>query len=508
MAGGYNAEGMRVESYNQGMVLRFRTKSTAEVEKPRAGRRGGACPRPGIAAKVGGGKLRPYSGLFGVVSLIGLLLGLAGIALAAPAPPAGTSGEVILLRASSIVHPLLSEYLSEGLAEADASGARAVVIQLDTPGGLMDSTREITTAILGAKTPVVVWVGPEGAHAASAGFFILAAADVAAMAPGTNTGAAHPVAGDGEDIPGVMGKKIEEDAAAQIRALAVRRGRNVQLAEAAVRESRSFTAGEALEGKLIDVMAPDLAALLKAVEGREISRGPLRAPLRVSDAKIREIGMPAFRKALSHLAHPNVALALLVLGGLGLYFELMHPGAVLPGVVGSISLVLAFWALSVLPFRTAGVVLVLLALVFFIAEVKVTSYGLLTVAGIVSLVLGSMLLFDSPEPALRASGGLVAMLSTFAGGMAALLTWMALRRNRLPVRTGREGMMHERGTARTALAPEGKIFVHGEIWSAVAETADAPIAAGDPVEVVGIENLTLRVRPAAPRRPTAAAGEP
>ena len=435
----------------------------------------------------------------------GLLLGLAGMAFAAPASP---GGEVVLLRASSIVHPLLSEYIAQGIAEADAAGARAVVIQLDTPGGLMDSTREITTAILGAKTPVIVWVGPEGAHAASAGFFLLAAADVAAMAPGTNAGAAHPVGGDGEDIPGAMGKKVEEDAAAQIRALAVRRGRNVELAEAAVRESRSFTAGEALEGKLIDVVAPDLPALLKAVEGREIVRGPKRTPLRISGAPVREIEMPAFRKALSNLAHPNVALALLVLGGLGLYFELMHPGAVLPGVVGSICLVLAFWALSVLPFRSAGVALVLLALLFFIAEVKVTSYGLLTVAGIVSLVLGSMLLFDSPEPALRASGGLVAMLSVFAGAMAALIAWMAFRRSRLPVRTGKEGMIHRRGTARTALNPEGKIFVHGEIWTAVADGATVPIEAGDPVEVVGVDDLILRVRSLGSRRPTVAGVTP
>lgn len=487
MAGGYNASRVAVESafairrknggYNQGMRPRFRTPS----------------------------RRSPKAAFFGAVAALGLILGLAGIALAAP--PAAPAGEVILLRASSIVHPLLSEYISQGLAKADEAGARAVVIELDTPGGLMDSTREITTAILGAKTPVVVWVGPEGAHAASAGFFILQAADVAAMAPGTNTGAAHPVNGDGDDIPGVMGKKVEEDAAAQVRALAVRRGRNVQLAEAAVRESRSFTAGEALEGKLIDVVAPNLAALLQGIEGREIVRGSRRTPLRVAGAAIREIEMPAFRAALSNLANPNIALALLVLGGLGLYFELMHPGAVLPGVVGSICLVLAFWALSVLPFRSAGVVLILLAVLFFIAEVKVTSYGLLTVAGIVSLVLGSMLLFDSPEPALRASSGLVAMLATFAGVMVAFLAWMALRRNRLPVRTGKEGMLLERGTARTALDPAGKIFVHGEIWAAIAEPG-APIAAGEPVQVVGVDNLTLRVRSVGQRRPTAVGGEP
>ncbi len=443
---------------------------------------------------------------FGLVAACGIVL-LAGAALAAAKPAVSESGEVVLLKASSIVHPLLSEFLSKGIAEADAAGARAVVIELDTPGGLMDSTREITTAILGAKTPVVVWVGPEGAHAASAGFFILQAADVAAMAPGTNTGAAHPVNGDGQDIPGHMGQKVEEDAAAQVRALAVRRGRNVELAEAAVRESRSFTADEALKAQLIDFVAPDLPSLLQAIDGREIVRGEARAPLRVAGATIREIEMPAFKSALANLAHPNIALALLVLGGLGLYFEMMHPGAVLPGVVGSICLVLAFWALSVLPFRSAGVALVLLALLFFIAEIKVTSYGLLTVAGIVSLVLGSMMLFDSPEPALHASLSLVAMLATFAGVTVGFLAWMALRRNRLPVRTGREGMTHEVGTARTLLDPAGKIFVHGEIWDAVTDAA-ASIAAGEQVEVIGMENLTLHVRPVGAKRPTVVGAQP
>ncbi len=455
-------------------------------------------PRSGIGVWAKDGKKSERVFLLAIACLVLPLVGLAGNADAAP------TGEVILLRASSIVHPLLSEYLAEGIAKADALGSRAVVIALDTPGGLLDSTREITTAILAAKTPVIVWVGPEGAHAASAGFFILQSADVAAMAPGTNTGAAHPVGGAGEDIPGVMGKKVEEDAAAQVRALAVRRGRNVALAEAAVRESRSFTADEALQAKLIDVIAPNVATLLAAVDGRPIVRGAQRSPLRVAGASVREIEMPTFRAVLAHLADPNLALALLVLGGLGLYFELMHPGAILPGVVGSISLVLAFAALSVLPVRGAGVALVLLAIVFFIAEVKVTSYGLLTLAGITSLVLGSLFLFDSPEPALHASLKMVSMLAGFAAALAGFLTWMAVRRNRLPVRTGKEGLLLERGTARTALDPSGKIFVHGEIWAAEADPASGPIAAGDKVEVIGVENLTLRVRSVGARTSTGA----
>lgn len=444
-----------------------------------------------------------------------LLLAAGGVALAAgaqqPAAPASPRpaaksaaasaakgpGEVFHLRIKSIIHPVAAEFVAEGLKEADAAGAAAVVLELDTPGGLLTSTREITTAMLGARTPVIVWVAPSGAQAASAGFFVLMAADVAAMAPGTNTGAAHPVGGEGEDIPGVMGEKVEQDAAATIRSLAARHGRNAALAEEAVVKSRSFTPQEALAAKLIEVVAPTLPRLLAAVDGREVMRGESRVRLRTKGASVRALEMNTFQRVLSALAHPNLAYLLLTLGALGIYFELMHPGSVLPGVVGAICLLLAFFALSVLPVDYAGLGLILLALLMFIAEIKVTSYGLLTVGGIVALVLGSLMLFDSPEPALRVSRDVIASLTVFAALIVGFLAYMALRVFKQQVRTGAEGLVHEQGTARSPLAPRGKVFVHGEIWQAV---ADEPVAAGEPIEVVAVDGLTLKVR-----RPRAAA---
>ncbi|MGH9363395.1 MAG: NfeD family protein, partial [Thermoanaerobaculia bacterium] len=413
------------------------------------------------------------------------------------APPEGARGpatprsEVLHLEIRSIIHPIAAQFVRDGLAEADAAGAAAVVLELDTPGGLLTSTREIFTAMLGAKTPVIVWVGPSGAQAASAGFFLLMAADVAAMAPGTNTGAAHPVGGQGEDIPGVLGEKAEQDAAATVRSLAARHGRNSKLAEQAVLKSRSFTAQEALEAKLVEVIAPTVPRLLAAVHGREVMRGERRVRLATAGAPVRRLEMSAFERVLSAIAHPNLAYLLLTLGALGIYFELMHPGAILPGVVGAIALLLAFFALSVLPVDYAGLALLLLALLFFIAEIKVTSYGLLTIAGLISLVLGSLMLFDSPEPALRVSLDVIAALAASTALVVGFLTAMVLRAHRLQVRTGAEGLVHQQGTARSPLAPRGKVFVHGEIWEAV---ADEPVAAGEPVEVTAVEGLTLKVR--------------
>jgi membrane-bound serine protease (ClpP class) len=411
-----------------------------------------------------------------------------------PQPPAAPApSEVVTVRIASIIHPVAAEFLVDALREADAGGAAAFVVQLDTPGGLLTSTREMFTAMLGARTPVVVYVAPSGAQAASAGFFLLMAADVAAMAPGTNAGAAHPVGGGGEKIEGVMAEKIEQDAAASIRSLAARNGRNAELAEAAVLKSRSFTADEALAEKLIDLTAPDLAALLAAIDGREVKKVDGRTlRLATKGAPVREIAMGPFKRLLAALAHPNIAYLLLTLGGLGLYFELAHPGAVLPGVVGGICLLLAFFGLSVLPVNYAGVALVLLGLVFFIAEIKVPSYGLLTIGGVVAIVLGGLMLFKTAEPALRVSIGVLAGLGAAALAIATLVTFLVLRVHRLQVRTGVEGLVHAHGQARGALQPRGKVFVQGEIWNAVAEE---PVAAGAPVEVVAVDGMTLVVRP-------------
>jgi membrane-bound serine protease (ClpP class) len=395
-------------------------------------------------------------------------------------------------RIKSVVHPISSELILDALREADAAGAAAVVLELDTPGGLMTSTRDITTGILGAKTPVVVYVSPSGAQAASAGFFILMSADIAAMAPGTNTGAAHPVGAGGEDIQGTMAKKVEEDSAANIRSMARRNNRNIELAQAAVLQSRSFTADEALEGKLIDLIAPSFDKLLEALDGRTVKRGDAVVTLHTRGAEVREIELSPLRRFLAVIAQPDIALILLTLGSLGLTFELMSPGAVLPGVVGGICLILGFFAMSVLPVDFAGVALLVLALILYIAEVKVVSHGVLGIGGTISLVLGALMLFKSPEPALRVSMEVIVSLAVFSLAVVGFLMTMALRMRRAPVRTGMEGLVHEIGTARSPIDPRGKVFVHGEIWDAV---SDEPVASGDPVEVVAVRNLTLAVRP-------------
>jgi membrane-bound serine protease (ClpP class) len=367
-----------------------------------------------------------------------------------------------------------------------------LVIELDTPGGLLDSTRAMSEAMLAAKTPVIVWVAPEGARAASAGFFLLLSADFAAMAPSTNTGAAHPVGGAGETIEGVLGEKVEQDAAATIRALATRRGRNVERAEAAVKESLSFTADEALADGLIDLVAPDLATLLAGLDGKPFEKpaGTART-LEVAGAVVVDRPMHAFRRLLSVLIHPNIAYLLMTIGFLGLYFELSHPGAILPGVVGGICLLLGLYALSVLPVDFAGVGLILLAIALFIAEVKVTSYGLLTVGGIVALVLGSLMLFDSPEPALRVSLGLVISVSIAFAAIAVLLASLALRAQGRRPTTGAEGLVGAHARTVSSLSPHGKVFVQGEWWNAVAESE---VPAGVEVEVVAVDGMTLHVR--------------
>lgn len=434
----------------------------------------------------------------GAPPLLALLLGVlwpAGVATAQSPGAQSPGAHVLVARVDTIIHPAAAAFVSEAVEQADAEGAAALVLEIDTPGGLLTSTRDITRAILQAETPVVVYVSPQGAQAASAGFLVLMAADVAAMAPGTNTGAAHPVAGSGEELPEVVGRKAEQDAAAQVRALAARRGRNVALAEAAVVESRSFTADEALEQKLVELVAPDLPRLLAALDGRTVTRGEGEPRvLRTAGAEVRRVEMGRVQRFLAAIAHPNIAYILLTLGFLGLYFELATPGAVLPGVVGAICLLLGFYALSVLPLDYAGVGLLLLAGLLFLAEIKVTSYGLLTVAGAVALVLGSLMLFESPDPALRVSPAVIAAVAGSIVVAVAFSMTLVLRTHRQRPTTGGEGLVGKRGVARAALAPSGRVFVHGELWNAVAEE---PVAAGAPVEVVAVEGLTLRVRPLA-----------
>jgi membrane-bound serine protease (ClpP class) len=425
-----------------------------------------------------------------ILSLLALLAPL----VAAPQEVASVprASEVLVVTVKSAIHPVSAELIADAIKEADRAGAAAVIVELDTAGGLMTSTRDITTAILGARTPVVVYVAPSGARAASAGFYILMSADVAAMAPGTNAGAAHPVGGQGEDIPGILGKKVEEDSAANIRSLALRNGRDLKLAEAAVVQSRSFSAQEALDGKLIDLVAPDVPALVKALDGRTVKRGSATVTLHTAGAVVRNFDISPMRSFLGVLADPNITYLLLGLGSLGMLFELMHPGAILPGVVGAICLILSFYGLSVLPVSYAGLALLALAMIFFVLEIKVASYGGLAVAGVICLILGSLMLFNTPEPALRVSVQLIAMLTAFAVLVVGFLVWMSLLARRLPVRTGMEGLIQETGVARSELAPRGKVFVHGELWDA---EADEAVAAGQEVEVVAVKHLLLTVRP-------------
>lgn len=405
----------------------------------------------------------------------------------------GTAGEaapILVAEVDSIIQPVVAGHLEEVLVRAAERDAAALVIQLNTPGGLLDSTRDIFEAMLASPVPVVVYVAPPGAQAASAGFFLLMAADVAAMAPGTNTGAAHPVQGTGQEVEGVMAEKVEQDAASTIRSLAGRHGRNIELAEAAVVKSRSFTAEEALEGELIDFIAEDLDELVAQLEGFQ-PRGERIGPLTVADARVEHLEMPTWRKALSVLAHPTIAYLLISLGGLGLYFELANPGSVFPGVIGALFLILGFFALSVLPVNYAGVALIALALLLFLLEIKVMSYGLLTLAGASSLIIGSLMLFRSPDPAMRVSLGAIVGVALLAVLVVWAVTFIILRDRRRQVRTGVEGMLGERGVVRAAINPRGKVFLHGEYWNAV---ADSPVAVGEEIEVVGVDGMTLRVQ--------------
>jgi len=336
---------------------------------------------------------------------------------------------------------------------------------------------------------VQVW--PEGAQAASAGFFILMASDLAVMAPGTNTGAAHPVGGQGEDIGKHMGKKVEEDASAQIRTLAERRGRDIDLAEKAVKESLSFTETEALDHHLIDFTASSLEELLAKADGRTLKKGDKTLTLKTKGVPVIERPMGWAQRLLAVLAHPNIAYFLMIFGFLGIYVEITHPGSVAPGVFGALCLLLAFYSLSVLPVNYAGLALILLGIILLILEVKITSYGTLTIGGLAAFVIGSLMLIDSPVPALRISMTLIITLTLFAAAVVIFLTTRVIRSHKEKVATGREGLVGEEGETRSAVHDSGKVFLHGEWWEARSEE---PIPEGSRVTVVAVEGMKLKVR--------------
>lgn len=434
---------------------------------------------------------------FGARQTLGAAIVALGVARAgAVARSAGPSPVVYVAEVDAIIHPVTAEFMIDTLRQAAAADAALVVFTLRTPGGLVDSTLEINQAIVAARTPVVVYVAPSGARAASAGFLITIAADVAAMAPGTHIGAAHPVGGLGEKLDETLAKKAAQDLAAHARSIAQKRGRNVTLAEQAVTESRSFTEQEARSASppLIDVVAADLDDLLKQLDGRSVTRFDGRTEtLRTAGAAVHRVEMSWRQRLLSAIAHPQIAYLLLSLGTLGLTIELWNPGAVLPGVVGGVCLLLAFFAFQILPVNYVGLLLILFGLLLLVLEVKIASFGVLAIGGVVSLIFGSLILFESPVPELRLGLRVVLPVALGLSTIVLFLVHLAVQAQRRRSVTGDAGMLDEVGRALTAIEPGGvgRVAVHGELWNA---TATEAIAAGEEVVVTAVRGLKLTVR--------------
>jgi membrane-bound serine protease (ClpP class) len=399
---------------------------------------------------------------------------------------------VYVLPAVGSINPGLAEFIVDGIHTAEKDQAIALVIELDTPGGLDSSMRTINQAIINAKVPVIVYVYPKGARAASAGMFITMAADVAAMAPGTNIGAAHPVSVGLGKMDKTMGEKVTNDMAAYARSLAIERGRNADWAEKAVRQSVSIDAKQALKLKVVDLMADDLNDLLTQVNGREVRVDKEKVILKTQGAPVKTIAENLRTRILKHIADPNIAFILMLIGLAGLYFELAHPGAVLPGVVGALSLLLAFYAFQTLPVNFIGLLLILMAFILFFLEIYVTSYGLLGVGGALALLLGSMMLYQKGEAGMGIAWSVlipaVLIITLFFLTVAGLVLKSQMRRTL----TGKGAMLGEQGVAYTDLKPEGQVFIRGEYWQA---TSHVPVMAGDSVEVVKVVGLKLYVRP-------------
>lgn len=414
------------------------------------------------------------------------------LAVLALAAPAAARPRVIAVDVDGVVHPVTVEVVGRAIERAGAEGAAAVLIRLNTPGGLMDAMRETIEKILASPVPVIAYVTPAGGRAASAGFFLLEAADVAVMAPGTNTGAAHPVL-VGREMDPVVKQKVEQDASAMLRSIVAKRGRNSALAEKAVFESRSFTDKEALDNKLIDLVASDQAALLQQLDGRVVTRfdGSTQT-LRTAGATVADYEPRLREKILKAVSDPNIALVLLVLGALGIYVEFSSPGLILPGVLGAIMALLGLAAIAVLPINWLGAALLVLALALFVLESQTATHGILAAGGAVAMVLGAILLIDSPLPEMRIRLSTAIALALPFAVITAVLVSLVVQARRGKVVTGPEGMLGAVGTAITPLEPEGTIFVRGEYWSAL---SSAPVAAGGKVRVTGIDQLKLTVEP-------------
>ncbi len=444
--------------------------------------RGGTNVRVGTGALARPGRAKLGNCLRQAVSCFALLFLLSALCAA----------DVLKIVIDDAIQPITAEYIGRALQVAAANHDNALLIEMNTPGGLVESTREIIDQIVTSPVPVIVYVAPAGSRAGSAGIFILEAADVAAMAPGTNAGAAHPVTLFGKPDETMM-KKIENDAAALMRSVAAKRGRNVELAESAVRESKSFTEQEALDKKLIDYVAPSEQDLFRQMSGKSFKRfdGTV-ATLNLMSQPVRNYQMTLKEEILSYIMDPNITLIILLIGALCLYVEFNHPGAVIPGTIGVIFIVLAAFALHLLPVRFAALAMILVAFLLFAAEAKFASHGVLTAGGIVLLTLGGLLLVDGPIPEMRVRLVTALAVSIPLGIITAFLMGIAVRARRNKVVTGAQGLIGEIGIAESTLAPAGKVFVHGELWDAV---STVPIPAGERVVVRQVDGLTLRVDP-------------
>jgi membrane-bound serine protease (ClpP class) len=405
------------------------------------------------------------------------------------------SERVILIRIDGAIGPATAEYVINSIATAEEDKVSALVIELNTPGGLLESTRRIVQGILSSSIPVVVYVYPAGSRAGSAGVFITLAANVAAMAPGTNIGAAHPVGGGiGVDTSSVMSEKVTNDAAAFVRAIAQKRHRNVKWAEEAVRKSISNSEEEALRDGVIDLVSPNLDSLLREIDGRTVETENGSVVLKTARAKVEFVQMNWREKFLGVISDPNITYVLMMVGIFGIMFELFNPGAIFPGVVGAISLILAFYAFQTLPVNYAGLALIFLAIILFIAEVKIVSHGLLAIGGIISMFLGSLMLISSPFELVSISLSLIITTVVVAAIFFLWIVGLGLKAQRQKPATGLDGMLGEEGSVIEEIKPGsiGQVLVHGEIWKA---TSDTFLSVGDKVVVEAFKNWTLKVKP-------------
>lgn len=405
-----------------------------------------------------------------------------------------------VITVDATINPATADFIRSAIVRAEGANAACLVIRLNTPGGVLKSTRVIVSDILAARVPVVVYVAPGGSQAASAGTFITLAAHVAAMAPGTNIGAAHPVGMQGGETDSIMNEKVTNDAAAFIRTIAEHRKRNIQWAEEAVRKSLSITESEALSVNVIEYIAPTVQALLDSIDGRTVQVGETTRILTTKAAAIEEFAMDWKHQLLDLLSNPNVAYILLMIGMGGLMFELYNPGSILPGVVGVIAIILALYSLHTMPINYAGLALILFGIILFIAEIKVTSYGLLSVAGVISLTLGSIMLIDADSPLefVRISWSVIVPVVLLTAAFFAFAIGMGIKAQRRKPTTGAEGLLGETGETLTVLNPDGQVRVHGEIWSATSEEGKIPPHTR--ITVVGVQNLQVRVKRTSPNQ--------